>query len=193
MATFRKSTSVIVSVRSADHENERFPSLEAGRPCRPQIEEKALPKQAAVQEMPDSGASSAKTRAQRDSGQEAGQGVQTGPKTHDHLSLQAYRDGIRQPSAKVANMSVYEILTIVLIAVIGLAATAAIYLGLLNWARAFYVVRCAACHHLTFASANEAQSSCPHCRHPVLTHPLYALNHPGSLSEVRVVGDRLRY
>jgi hypothetical protein len=46
---------------------------------------------------------------------------------------------------------------------------------------------------LTFASANEAQSSCPHCRHPVLTHPLYALNHPGSLSEVRVVGDRLRY
>lgn len=95
--------------------------------------------------------------------------------------------------AKVANMSVYEVLTIILIAVIGLAATAAIYLGLLNWAKAFYVVRCAACHHLTFASANEAQSSCPHCRHPVLTHPLYALNHPSSLSEVRVVGDRLRY
>ena len=32
--------------------------------------------------------------------------------------------------AKVANMSVYEVLTIVLIAVIGLAATAAIYLAL---------------------------------------------------------------
>ena len=39
----------------------------------------------------------------------------------------------RQPSVKVANMSVYEILTIVLIAVLATAATAAIYLGLLNW------------------------------------------------------------
>ena len=79
-------------------------------------------------------------------------------------------------------MSVYEVLTIALIAVVGTAATAAIYLGLLNWIGAFFVVRCAACHHLTFSSAKTAQKSCPHCRHPVLTHPLYALHHPGSLS-----------
>ena len=90
-------------------------------------------------------------------------------------------------------MSVYEVLTIVLIAVIGLATTAAIYLGLLNWMGAFFVVRCAACHHLAFSSANAAQQSCPHCRHPALTHPLYAINHRGTLSEVRWVGDRLRY
>jgi ribosomal protein S27E len=90
-------------------------------------------------------------------------------------------------------MSVYEVLTIVLIAVIGMATTAAIYLGLLNWVGAFFVVRCASCHHLTFASANAAQKSCPHCRHPVLTHPLYSLHHPRSLAEVRVVGDRLHY
>jgi hypothetical protein len=90
-------------------------------------------------------------------------------------------------------MSLYEVLTIVLIAVVGMATTAAIYLGLLNWAGAFFVVRCAGCHHLTFASANEPQKSCPHCRHPVLTHPLRALHHPDALSEVRVVGDRLRY
>ena len=90
-------------------------------------------------------------------------------------------------------MSVYEVLTIVLIAVIGAAAIAAIYLGLLNWASAFYVVRCTACHHLTFAAANDAQRSCPHCRHPVLTHPLYAVHHRDSLSQVRVVGDRLHY
>ena len=38
-----------------------------------------------------------------------------------------------------------------------------------------------------------AQQSCPHCRHPVLTHPLYAMHHPGSTSQVRVVGDRLHY
>jgi hypothetical protein len=90
-------------------------------------------------------------------------------------------------------MSVYEVLTIVLIAVVGTAATAAIYLGLLNWAGAFFVVRCAACHHLAFSTAKDARQSCPHCRHPALTHPLYSLHHRGSQSQVRVVGDRLRY
>ena len=90
-------------------------------------------------------------------------------------------------------MSVYEVLTVVLIAVIGTAATAAIYLGLLNWIGAFFVVRCAACHHLTFSTAKIEQTSCPHCRHPVLTHPLYAAHHSRSPSKVRVVGDRLRY
>ena len=90
-------------------------------------------------------------------------------------------------------MSVYEVLTIALIAVLAVATTAAIYLGLLNWIGAFFVVRCAACHHLTFSSAKMAQKSCPHCRHPVLTHPLYSLHHPRALSQVRVVGDRLRY
>ena len=90
-------------------------------------------------------------------------------------------------------MTVYEVGTIVLMMLLATAATAAIYLGLLNWMGAFYVVRCAACHHLTASSANEAQGSCPHCRHPVLLHPVHAARHPHSLSEVRVVGDRLRY
>ena len=90
-------------------------------------------------------------------------------------------------------MSAYEVLTIVLIAVIGTAATAAIYLGLLNWVGAFFVVRCTACHHLAFSTAKTAQASCPHCRHPMLTHPLYTLSHPGSRDGVRVVGDRLHY
>ena len=40
-------------------------------------------------------------------------------------------------------MPVYEVLTIAVIAVSAMAATAAIYLGLLNWMGAFYVVRCA--------------------------------------------------
>lgn len=86
-------------------------------------------------------------------------------------------------------MTVEEVFTIGLIAVLATAATAAIYLGLLNWMGAFYVVRCAACHHLTFASANRAQESCPHCRHPVLMHPIHSLHHSG----VRVVNDRLHY
>jgi DNA-directed RNA polymerase subunit RPC12/RpoP len=90
-------------------------------------------------------------------------------------------------------MAVYEAATLILVTILALAATAAIYLGLLNWMGAFYVVRCAACHHLTTSSAKEAPASCPHCRHPALLHPMYAVRHPDTLSEVRVVGDRLRY
>lgn len=90
-------------------------------------------------------------------------------------------------------MTVYEVLTIVVIAVLATTATLAIYLGLLNWIGAFFVVRCGRCHHLTFAAANRNQPSCVHCRHPVLMHPLYAATHPDRISQVRVVGDQLRY
>ena len=90
-------------------------------------------------------------------------------------------------------MTFYEVGTIALVMVLAGAATAAIYVGLLNWMGAFYVVRCAACHHLTTSSANAPRESCPHCRHPALLHPVHAVRHPRSSSEVRVVGDRLRY
>jgi len=90
-------------------------------------------------------------------------------------------------------MTVYAALTIVVIVVLATAATLAIYLGLLNWMGAFFVVRCGTCHHLTYAGAEETQRSCPHCRHPVLLHPLYAAHHPRSASALRVVGDRLKY
>jgi DNA-directed RNA polymerase subunit RPC12/RpoP len=94
---------------------------------------------------------------------------------------------------EVSIMTFYEVGTIALVMVLAGAATAAIFVGLLNWMGAFYVVRCAACHHLTTSSANAPRESCPHCRHPALFHPMYAVRHPRSLSEVRVVGDRLRY
>jgi hypothetical protein len=87
------------------------------------------------------------------------------------------------------HMTLEELFTIGVIAVVATTATAAIYLGLLNWMGAFYVVRCAACHHLTFSSANQARESCPHCRHPALMHPISSLRHSG----IRVVDDRLHY
>jgi ribosomal protein S27E len=90
-------------------------------------------------------------------------------------------------------MSIYGVGTIALVVVLAIGATVAIYMGLLNWMGAFYVVRCAACHHLTFSSANQAQESCAHCRHPALLHPMYTARHRGTPSDVRVVGDRLRY
>ena len=90
-------------------------------------------------------------------------------------------------------MTVYAVLTIVLITVLATLTTLAIFLGLANWIGAFYVVRYSECHHLTFSSANKSQASCPQCRHPVLTHPVHALAHRGTRADVRVAGDRLRY
>ncbi len=88
-------------------------------------------------------------------------------------------------------MTVYEVLTIALVALLASATTIAIYVGLLNWVGGVFLVRCAACHHLTFSSAKDPQASCPHCRHPALLHPLYAATHPGA--RVRVRADPLRY
>lgn len=90
-------------------------------------------------------------------------------------------------------MTVYEILTVALIIAIATLAAVAIYLGMLNWIGALYVVRCSECHHLAFNSKKDPRVSCPHCRHPVLTHPIHALSHPASRADVRVVGDHLRY
>ncbi|WP_445166594.1 hypothetical protein ACTXG7_22510 [Mycolicibacterium sp. Dal123E01] len=90
-------------------------------------------------------------------------------------------------------MTVYEVLTIAIIVVLGAAATAAIYLGLLNWIGAAYVVRCANCRHLTVSPVRTQPESCPHCRHPVLMHPVHAAHHPRDFADVRVVSDSLRY
>jgi hypothetical protein len=79
-------------------------------------------------------------------------------------------------------MTVYEVLTVALIVALAVAATALIYLGLLGMIGQLYVVRCAACNHLTFSSADLPQASCPYCRHPVLLHPLRTVRHPGLLS-----------
>ncbi len=88
-------------------------------------------------------------------------------------------------------MTVYQVLTIFVIVVLGTLTTGAIYLGLLNWIGAFYVVRCKTCHHLTGSTAKLPAGSCPHCRHPHLTHPLYAAHHPDA--QVRVRSDPLKY
>jgi DNA-directed RNA polymerase subunit RPC12/RpoP len=90
-------------------------------------------------------------------------------------------------------MAVYEALTVALIILLAMATIAALYLGLMNWIGAAHVVRCSTCHHLTVAAARQPQQSCPHCRHPMLLHPLYAAHHPRTAHEVRVLEDRLRF
>lgn len=88
-------------------------------------------------------------------------------------------------------MAIYVILSIATIAVVGTAATIAIYLGLLNWFGEFHMVHCKRCHHLTGSLRNEPKESCLHCRHPMLMHPLYAMQHRAA--PVRVRPDPLRY
>src|SRR5215217_1094881 len=77
MATFRKSTTVIVAVQSTNHENERRPSLEAQQAVGPQTEEKVLSQQAAMQEVPRRRAQGPQGRTERNPRQGSGQGVQT--------------------------------------------------------------------------------------------------------------------
>ena len=81
-------------------------------------------------------------------------------------------------------MTVYEILTIALIAVLALATLAAIWVGLLGWMGQFYIVRCSECSHVMFSSAKNPQRSCARCRHPLLMHPVRAVVHPTRLDTV---------
>lgn len=83
-------------------------------------------------------------------------------------------------------MTVYEVLTLALIAVLALAASTAIYAGVIGLLGGFYFVRCAQCGHLGFSAARRPRSSCVHCRHPVLMHPLHAVHHPRNVHDVRV-------
>src|SRR6476660_4873099 len=80
MATLRKSgresTSVILPVRSANHENERCPSLEAQRAVGPQTQEEVLPQQAALQAVSSRRAPNPQGGTQRHAGQETDEGVQ---------------------------------------------------------------------------------------------------------------------
>lgn len=88
-------------------------------------------------------------------------------------------------------MTVYPMLSMFLVVLVGTLAAGAIFLGLLNWMGAFHVVHCTTCKHLTGAKENHPQDHCPHCRHPVLTHPVYAARHRDD--KVRVLADPLRY
>ncbi|MCV7280327.1 hypothetical protein H7J88_11770 [Mycolicibacterium flavescens] len=87
-------------------------------------------------------------------------------------------------------MTILEVVIMVLIAALAAVSVAAIYVGLLNWMGAAFVVRCATCHHLTLSSSNGSRESCVHCRHPALLHPIYARHHQPA---VRIVRDGLRY
>lgn len=69
-------------------------------------------------------------------------------------------------------MTIYEVLTVVLIVVMAAASTAGIYLGLLGMVDQLYIVRCAGCNHVTFSSTKQPPQSCWYCRHPVLAHPV---------------------
>jgi hypothetical protein len=88
-------------------------------------------------------------------------------------------------------MTADKIIVIAIAVFVAGLATVTIYLGLLNWVGGFHVVHCSECGHLTGSSVNKPAVSCPHCRHPLLTHPFYARRHPAA--KIRVRNDPLRY
>ncbi|HZQ31049.1 MAG TPA: hypothetical protein VFB19_04880 [Mycobacterium sp.] len=81
-------------------------------------------------------------------------------------------------------MSVYEVLTVILIGVLATAATAAIYVGLIGLLGGLYFVRCQDCGHLMFSSTKRPQHACSRCRHPVLLHPAHAMLHRRDASDM---------
>lgn len=88
-------------------------------------------------------------------------------------------------------MTAFEVASIAAIVLVGVIATVAICLGLMNWFGGFHMVHCRNCHHLTGSTTDQPQASCPQCRHPMVFHPLYAMQHRAS--PVRVRPDPLRY
>ena len=71
-------------------------------------------------------------------------------------------------------MVVVVIVGIALVMVLGVATTAALYLGVLGAVR---MVRCDRCRHWGWTSPTQPLRSCPRCRHGNLLHPILTLHH----------------
>jgi hypothetical protein len=63
----------------------------------------------------------------------------------------------------------------ILIAAVGVFTTAMLYAGLAGLLGGLRMVRCRSCDHWTTCVTDSPGSSCPHCRHPVLLHPVHAI------------------
>ncbi len=72
---------------------------------------------------------------------------------------------------------VLELVIAFLVFVLGVVATAGLFVGLLGCLGVvFHVARCKRCGHLWFSSTTEPPQSCSSCNHPWLLHPLHAFD-----------------
>lgn len=69
-------------------------------------------------------------------------------------------------------MLISETVTTVILVVVGLFTTAALYFGLLGMLGWIDVVRCASCHHLCLSFSDGPPHQCRRCRHPAHLHAL---------------------
>ncbi len=67
-------------------------------------------------------------------------------------------------------LNVDELVTAVLMVVVGAVAITALYLGLMGFAGAVVIIRCQSCDRWTFSSAHGPSRSCQRCHHPVFVH-----------------------
>ena len=81
-------------------------------------------------------------------------------------------------------MDAIEVVTSVLVLLLGIVSVAAAYIGILGLFGAARMSRCARCGHLGLTSATEPLRTCPYCRHEQLLHPIVAFHHahPGRAS-----------
>lgn len=78
-------------------------------------------------------------------------------------------------------MLVIEILTVLLVLVVAMAA--AMYIGLGGILGVTRLVRCDPCGHRGLTSASKPLQSCLRCRHGSMLHPFYALHRVHSAHE----------
>ena len=69
-----------------------------------------------------------------------------------------------------------EVITVLLLVLVGIIASGALYLGLLGMLGGVSIVRCVSCRHFTFTFSDGPSPSCAQCRHPRLLHPLRAFH-----------------
>lgn len=72
---------------------------------------------------------------------------------------------------------VIEIFVAVLVAVLFIFTTLALWLGTLGTIDAVVFGRCKSCGHFKLTSPSEGQRECAHCRHSQVPRPMAAVQH----------------
>ena len=71
----------------------------------------------------------------------------------------------------------FEVVTAVLILLLGAITVVAAYVGILGAIGTPVIQRCTRCGHMTIQCSQSPGAECGYCRHDRLFHPLWAIRH----------------
>lgn len=80
---------------------------------------------------------------------------------------------------------VVEVVTAVLVVVLGLATLVVAYIGVLGLTGALNLARCERCNKLLVIRTDAAPGTCTYCRHDRLLHPMHAVRQEHRLHGIR--------